>query len=98
MKFVHDSVYTLGARKPVIGFECVQIFFAGERALGFGLDESVLSEIRNFSVLIAIVELNEFLQRMNGSVRTRCQVSVEVDLQFIEQHSKFSVIEFVMRV
>ena len=63
MKLVHHGVDAFLARQPVIRLQGVDVFLAGERALGFGLDEDILAEIGHLFVAIALVELDDVLQR-----------------------------------
>ena len=79
-------VNALGARKPVIGFERIQIFFAGQRAFGFGLDENVLQEVGHLFLFVAFVELDDVFQGMDCGVGTAREIGVEIGFQFVEQH------------
>ena len=62
-------VNAFGARKPVIAFERVEIFLAGQRPFGLGLDENVLEEIRHLFLLVPFVELDDVFQRMHRQRR-----------------------------
>lgn len=52
---VHDFVNPLVPRQSVILLERFPVLPAGQRSLGFGLDEDLLSEVRHFPVTILLV-------------------------------------------
>ncbi len=95
LEFVHHRVDALLARELPALRQRVEVSLIGERPFGLRLDKQVLPEVRHLLRFVALVKLDDFLQRVHGRLRPQLrQVRVQVGLQFNEQDVQFRIVQF----
>src|ERR1700740_1786907 len=91
---IHYRVDSLGARKPVIILERVEISPIRQRPFRLGPHQDVLPEERHLFFAVAFVEFDDFLERMDWSLGAYSgDVSVQIGLEFVFQYVDFGLIK-----
>src|ERR1700751_4638968 len=81
---IHHAVDSLRTREPVIEFQRVSVSLIRKRPFRFGLQHDVLPKERHLFFAIALVELDDFFERVHRHLGTGSRkIGVQVGLELI---------------
>src|SRR5688572_5344713 len=95
---VHDGIDAFFSRQSFGSAQRVEVGLLRERSFLLRRDHRLLAKISQHALPLAFVELNDFLERMNGDFWAEAtEVRIQVGFEFIKHYLVFGRAKLSMR-
>src|ERR1043165_5417414 len=78
--------------------QCIEVFLFGKRPLCLRFDHGVLTEIRQLSIAMLFVEVDDVFERFHRRTGPEGgEIFVQICFEFVKQYFEFRVVELTLR-
>src|SRR4029078_11902974 len=94
----HYSIDSFSARHAVIPCKRCDVLLLSERAFLLRLKHYLRTKPLQLPILVTLIEIDDVLERFHRRLGAeRCEIRVEICLEFVKQNFELGVIEFSKR-